>query len=398
MERLRTKSAFIINEVPVAHLRGLHQKIDWKDRLIGIRGARGTGKTTLLLQRLKTQYPGSSEVLYASLDELYFTTHTIVDLAENFRQLGGKYIFLDEVHKYPGWAREIKNIYDTYKDISIVFTGSSVIDIYNQEADLSRRAVFYELSGLSFREYLHFTNTLYPEEYTLDKILQDHISVSLKLTQQFRPLKHFQEYLDHGYYPFFLENKDTYFIRLEQVIRLIVESELRFIDGFDVGNTRKILQLLTVLAENVPFKPNISKLSEKTGISRATLVEYIHYLAKARIINILTSEGRSISTLQKPEKIYLENTNLHKAIAAENVDKGSLRESFFLNQLLNAGHDISLSSKADFFVDNKFTFEVGGKDKSSRQIDGILNAYIVKDDIEIGVDNKIPLWLFGMLY
>lgn len=399
MEKIRLKSTFLVENISTTHLRGLHQRIDWSDRLVCITGARGTGKTTLLLQRLKLKYPQSEVAIYVSMDDIYFASATLVDLAESLRAEGVKHVFLDEVHKYPGWAREIKNIYDTYKDISIVFTGSSVIDIYNQEADLSRRAIFYELPGLSFREYLQFSNVIQLDTYKLDAVLKNHTSIALKLDKEFTPLKYFKQYLDHGYYPFFIENINTYFIRIEQVVRLIIETELRFISGFDANNIRKVFQLLVILAENVPFKPNISKLSEKIGISRATLVEYLHYLNKARVINMLSAEGKSISILQKPDKIYLENLNLHKALASENkVDKGSARESFFLNQLLNTGHEISLSPQSDFLVDNKYTFEIGGKDKSSKQVRGIANAFVAVDDIAIGTANKIPLWLFGMLY
>lgn len=398
MDKLLTKSAFLVEEVSLAHLRDLHEKIDWKDRLIGVLGARGTGKTTLLLQRLKTQYSGAGTALYVSLDDVYFAGKTLYEMAETFRQQGGNILFLDEVHKYKGWAREIKNIYDTYKDLSIVFTGSSVIDIYQQEADLSRRAVFYELSGLSFREYLHFAEVFPASKYNLSTILKDHTAIALELGKQFRPLQHFGAYLDHGYFPFFTENLNTYPLRLEQIVRLIIETELHFIDGFDIHNTRKILQLLVVLAENVPFKPNVSKLSEKIGISRATLVQYLHYLDKARLINMLEATGRSISILQKPEKIYLENTNLQQTLAPENVNRGTQREAFFINQLRNAGHEVSLPAKGDFMIDRQYTFEIGGKGKTAIQIKGIGDAFVAMDDIEIGARNQIPLWLFGMLY
>lgn len=398
MEKLLTRSAFLVADVPTRHIRGLYEKIDWSDRLISILGARGTGKTTLLLQRLRLINQDGSKALYASMDDLYFSSNKLIDLAETFRQRGGRILFLDEVHKYEGWAREIKNIYDSYKDLSIVFTGSSAINIYQQEADLSRRAIFYELPGLSYREYLHFADVYAAEKLTPEQILTDHTQIALKLSREFHPLQHFADYLDHGYYPFFRENLRTYFIRLEQVIRLVVETELGFIDGFNISNTSKILQLLSILSENVPFKPNITKIGEKTGISRPTVLQYLHYLSKARLINVLSATGKSISTLQKPEKIFLENPNLHAALAPGRVNSGSMREAFFLNQLKNAGHEVSLAEKGDFLVDNHFTFEVGGKNKSNRQIGSVENAFIAADDIEIGFDNKIPLWLFGLLY
>lgn len=398
MERIRVKSLHLQSETYTGYVRQLYQHVDWSDRLIGVLGARGTGKTTLLLQRLKLSHKNPDTALYISMDDIYFSTHTLIEFAETFRMQGGKTLFIDEVHKYPSWAREIKNLYDTYSDLQMIFTGSSVIDIHLQEADLSRRAVFYELTGLSFREFLYFKGIYSSVHFTLEEILQNHSEIALKMNKEFRPIPHFQDYLDHGYYPFFKENLNTYFIRIEQVIRFIVETELRFVDGFDVNNSNKVLQLLSILSENVPFKPNISKLSEKIGISRQTVVQYLHYLEKARLINTLNAAGVSISTLQKPEKIYLENPNLHRAIASTIPNPGSRRESFLLNQLRNAKHEVSLPNHGDFLVNRKYTIKVVGKNKGNEQLKGIEEAYIAADNMEIGVGNKIPLWLFGFLY
>lgn len=398
MDKLIIKSAYLRKEVTDRHVRQLYERIDWSDRLIGILGARGTGKTTLLLQRLKLAHPLDRSALYVSLDDIYFATNTFIDLAERFRQRGGEVLFVDEVHKYVNWAREIKNIYDTYRDLRIVFTGSSVIDIYRQEADLSRRAVFYELTGLSFREYLSFSGVYDGDILELNQILEDHTQLAIELSKRFKPLQYFDTYLDYGYYPFFKENLRTYFIRIEQVIRLIVETELRFIDGFDVKMTSKVMQLLAILAENVPFQPNISKLSEKIGISRPTVVQYLHYLEKARLINTLNAAGASISILQKPEKIYLENPNLHRALTSFGSNRGSRRESFMLNQLRNAKHEVSLPPKGDFLIDRTITIEVGGKGKQKKQIKDVPQAFIAADDIEVGIDQKIPLWMFGLLH
>lgn len=398
MERIKLKSVFLREEMDTLHIRHLYHQIDWSDRLVGILGARGTGKTTLLLQRMKLAFPSDDTALYISLDDIYFASNTLMEVAETFRSRGGKILFIDEVHKYSGWAREIKNIYDTYNDISVVFTGSSVIDIYQQEADLSRRAIFYELAGLSFREYLRFADVYSGEVISLSDILSQHTQIAFKLSKHFKPIPYFEAYLDHGYYPFFKENIRTYFLRIEQVIRLIIETELRFVDGFDINNTNKVMQLLAILAENVPFKPNISKLSSKIGISRQTVTQYLHYLEKARLINMLNPAGASISILQKPEKVYLENPNLHRAISSSEANQGSRRESFLLNQLRNAKHEVSLPSAGDFLVDRKVTIEVGGKGKSRKQIAGVENAFIAADNLEIGIDEKIPLWLFGFLY
>ncbi len=397
METLEQKSKVIIESVSLDFIRTFYNTIDWDSRLIGIVGARGTGKTTMLIQHLKSQFPFSDEAIYLTLDDIYFTNHTLVETIERFRQKGGKYLFLDEVHKYPNWAREIKNIYDYYVDIKIVFTGSSIIDLLKQEVDLSRRAVMYELPGLSFREYLHYAGVANLPSYTLNEILSNHSQISAEIVSKIKPLKHFDDYLSYGYYPFHSESKATYHLKLEQVVRMIIDVELQFIDGFDVQKSRKIYQLLYILASNVPFKPNISKLSEKIGIHRNTLVNYIYYLEKARLINSMSATGKSISTLQKPDKIFLENPNLCYVLAPEFVNKGTLRETFLLNQLTYK-HQISLPKQGDFLIDETITIEVGGKWKTNKQIVGLQNAYIAADDIEIGSFNKIPLWLFGFLY
>lgn len=398
MEKMVQKSNLLVQSQSLAIIRTLIKKIDWNDRLIGILGARGTGKTTILLQRMRQEFGVGVEAVYISLDDIYFTENRLSDFAETFRHQGGKMLFIDEVHKYPDWGREIKNIYDFYKDLRIVFTGSSITNMLRENIDLSRRAIQYELPGLSYREFLHFSGIVNAPAISLNDVLHDHTKIASLLITTFKPLQHLNEYLRRGYYPFFVENKNTYTIRLEQIVKLVIENDMRFIEGFDTANTRKIYQLLYVLATNVPFKPNITKLSEKIGIHRNTLVQYLHYLERARLINSLTASGKSISTLQKPDKIFLENTNLHFALAQNQQDRGAIRESFFLNQLVNAGHDVSLHAKSDFLVDSKFTFEVGGKAKERAQIEGINNSFIAADDIETGAWNKIPLWLFGFLY
>ena len=398
MEKLVQKSGTLVGNQSLDFVRFLVDKIDWNDRLVGILGARGTGKTTMLLQYIKRNFNTGRDVLYLTLDDIYFSENRLTDVAETFYQHGGKFLFLDEVHKYPDWAREIKNLYDLYPDIRIVFTGSSVTDILRQDVDLSRRAVQYELPGLSLREYLKFTGVFDATSIRLGDLLENHVEIATEFTGQIRPLLHFSNYMQQGYYPFFAENPNTYPIRIEQVVKLIVETDMRFMPGFDPANTRKLLQLLYVLATNVPFKPNISALSSKIGIHRNTLVQYIHYLEKARLINTLSARGKSVSILQKPDKVYLENANLHQAIAPDQANIGSMRESFFLNQLRNAGHQVSIPAKGDFLIDDHLTFEIGGKKKTFKQIEGLTDSYIAADGIETGVWNKVPLWLFGFLY
>jgi uncharacterized protein len=398
MENLFIKSNLIVQQQALEIVRPLANNIDWDNRLISILGARGIGKTTLMLQRIKKIYGLSNEALYITLDDIYFTDNLLTDFAQEFRQNGGKILFIDEVHKYPNWAKEIKNIYDFHKDLSIVFTGSSIVDISRQNADLSRRAVQYELTGLSYREFLSFAGIANLNPITLEDLLQNHVAIANKLTLNFKPLQYFNNYLKYGYYPFFIENINTYNLRLEKVVRLIVAEDLQFIAGFNPQHSRKIYQLLYILATNVPFKPNITKLSEKTGISRNMIIAYLYYLDNARLINTLTAAGKSISTLQKPDKIFLENTNLLFALSPNNTDKGSLRETFFMSQIKNAGHEINLPLKGDFYVDDKYTFEIGGKGKTTKQLVGVNNAYFAVDDIEAGIAKKIPLWMFGLLY
>ncbi|WP_443937975.1 ATP-binding protein [Pedobacter sp. MW01-1-1] len=398
MERLKNKSNLIVQQQAMNIVRPLANKIDWSDRLISILGARGTGKTTLILQHIKATYGLGAEAMYITMDDIYFTDNKLSDFAQEFRQNGGKILFIDEVHKYPNWAKEIKNTYDFYKDLKIVFTGSSIIDISRQNIDLSRRAVQYELTGLSFREFLSFSGIANLEPVALNDLLIKHVQLVHDIISKFKPLQYFNDYLKYGYYPFFTENRNTYHLRLEKVVRLIIEEDLQFIAGFNPHHSRKIRQLLYILSTNVPFKPNISSLSEKTGISRNMIVEYLYCLNHAKLINSLTAAGKSISTLQKPDKIFLENTNLSFALSPDNTDKGSLREAFFMNQLKNAGHEINLPLKGDFYVNDKFTFEIGGKGKSTKQLTGIENSFIAMDDMEAGINNKIPLWMFGLLY
>ncbi|HNV95102.1 MAG TPA: AAA family ATPase [Bacteroidales bacterium] len=397
MENLKIKSNQLITTVSTKFVRYLYEQIDWRWKLNGIIGGRGTGKTTLLLQQLKKNHGTSFEAIYISLDDLYFTAHSLLEFVEQFRNKGGRYLYIDEVHKYKNWAIEIKNIYDTYPNINIVFTGSSIIDILKQNVDLSRRAVIYYLHGLSFREYLSFLGIGEIKAIALSDILKNHTTIASEIIAKLNPLQYFVDYLKWGYYPFFIENKKLYFRRLEQTLNQIIESDLNFIEGYDTKNTQKIKQLLYILSTNVPFKPNIVKLSEKTGIHRNTLVSYIHYLEKAQIINAVYPAGISISILQKPEKIYLNNTNLSYLLAEETPNQGNLRETFFLNQVKSI-YKVKIPKSGDFVLNENFIFEIGGKKKTSAQIINEKNAFVISDNILIGAYNKIPLWLFGFLY
>jgi predicted AAA+ superfamily ATPase len=372
-------------------------KINWEWRMNGLIGARGTGKTTLLLQKLQQFKKDGHEVLYVRLDDLYFVDHRITDLADAFRKNGGEYLYFDEVHKYPGWARELKNIYDSIPELKLVFSGSSIIELTKQDADLSRRALMYEMTGLSFREYLLMAGIISLPVYSFPEIIRDHVNIASVIVSQIPVLKHFSSYLKNGFYPFFLEPERDYFTTLEQIIRTVMESDLRVIENFDIAQSRKMLTLLKVIAASVPFKPNISKISQKTDLHRQTVLLYLQYLEKARMIRLVNQPERYISRLQKPDKIFLDNPNLLYALNPGIVNTGSLRETFALNQL-NAKHAVFLHERADFLVDDKFVIEIGGKNKDNRQIRDFENSYIFPDDIETGHHNKIPLWLLGFLY
>ena len=397
MERLFEGFLTKLKGVESYFIRYLNAQIDWTDRLIGIKGGRGTGKTTLLLQHIQIHIKPGVEVLYVSLDELYFTSHTLTDLADDFVKAGGRYLFLDEVHKYPGWSREIKNLYDTYKDLQIVFTGSSMLEISKGDADLSRRAVVYELTGLSFREFLLIEKRLTFPVVKWQDILVDHVDMAQDISKKLRPLPSFKDYLKFGYYPYFQENKKNYHQRLAATINLVIESDLPAIEHVDYSTIQKLKKLLYILSTSVPFKPNIQKLSEQIHATRGSTLLYLDYLKNAQLLSLLRGETEGNSYMNKPDKIYLNNTNLLYALAPENANVGTLRETFFYNQLQSTS-SITSSEKADFTINKKMTFEIGGKNKPTDQIKGLSNTYIAADEIEIGLRNKIPLWLFGFLY
>jgi len=397
MNTLLEQSEYLLSNTSLDFKRFLYDEIKWNNRLIGIKGARGTGKTTLGLQWLKEQDLPASKAAYFSLDDLYFTNHSLKETVAQFHKQGGKLLVLDEVHKYKNWSTEIKNIYDIYSGIKIVFTGSSIIDISKQEGDLSRRAIIYELPGLSYREFLLLKYKIKLPVFSLDKIIHEDTTLRKLFPNPFRPLEHFNEYLQTGYYPFMMEDNETVHQKINQLIRTIVEYDMAELKDFDIRNAKKVLQLIYVIAQQVPFKPNLVTLSGKTDIHRNSLNNYLHYLEQAKLISTLQPAGKSTAILQKPEKIYLNNTNLLFALAEQQVDVGNLRETFFLSQL-NVLNKISMPKKGDFFVNNKYTFEVGGKDKSSKQITGIKSAWVVKDNLEYPIGNELPLWIFGLLY
>lgn len=396
MEKLIEKHYQIINDTPDDFVRNFIQKVHWDESLIGIKGAKGVGKTTLILQYIKSQLQ-NEKVIYLPLDNPYFYGNKLAETVESFIKTGFTYFFLDEVHKYYQWSAEIKNLHDTYRKIKIVFTGSSVLHLIEGAADLSRRAMVYDLPGLSFREYIEFTTRYSFPSYSLEEILQNHIQIAQEITKKIRPFEFFSNYLQQGYYPFFIEAEKTFKFRLEAAINQTLESDLPLTKKITPDIVIKLKKILGVIAQSAPFKPNIQKISERLGINRNSLVVYIRYLEEAGIIKQLYSEVSGIGSLQKPQKIYLENSNLIYSLSSVSTQIGTVRETFAVNQLSKT-NIVTYPKTGDFLVNEKYLFEVGGKNKTKKQIAGIENSYILADNIEIGFGNKIPIWLMGFLY
>ena len=372
-----------------SYIRYLYDKIDWSARMIGIVGPRGVGKTTMLLQRIKLNH-SLDDTLFINADDLYFAEHRLFDLASDFYKNGGRHLFIDEVHKYSEWSKELKMIYDYYPDFQIIFTGSSILDIYKGNADLSRRALSYYLPGLSFREYLNLSYGMQLPAYSLEDIL----SHKIEFPETRLPLPLFKEYMMKGYYPFFRD--PGYEQRLRNVIGLTVENDIPIYASMNIASTKKIRQLLYIISQSVPFKPNFTKIGQMIDVHRNQVTDFLYYLERAGIIAQLRGETGGIRLLGKVEKVYLDNTNLIYALAENKSDIGNIRETFFLSQM-KVYNDVFSSEKSDFRIEN-FTFEVGGQGKQQKQIEGIENAYIVKDNIEYGYKNIIPLWHFGFNY
>lgn len=397
MEMLFKAQEGQLRSVSREFVRFLYKEIDWTQRLIGVKGPRGAGKTTLLLQYLKYDLKDKN-ALYVSADHPYFYQKNLYELAEEFSVSGGQHLLIDEVHKAPNWSREIKSIYDSFPDLQLIFTSSSALDVYKGEADLSRRLELYVLPGLSFREYVNWTQKLSIPSMTLEELLGGHQDMSKKLLDQFKPIPIFKEFLRKGYLPFSIHlNEPSYQKRLIAIINTVLETDLLFIKQYSVANSIKMKRLLGVLAELVPYEPNVSELAKKLTLGRDTVSEYLANLENAGILNFLLSSKEGLVNLRKPRKIYLENTNFSYALK-QIPDVGNLRETFALNQLLNSKNQVRSSSFGDFLVNDKWTLEVGGKNKSFKQIKGVSESYLAIDDIEIGVGTKVPLFLFGFLY
>ena len=401
MEKLFERHDAYISAISMDYVRDMMQRINWDARLIVIRGPKGVGKSTLMKQYIKSHFDADDRhVLYCSADTNYFSTNTLIDVADTFVKRGGKWLFIDEVHKYTGWSREVKEIYDLHPDLHIILSGSSLIQINDGQADLSRRILIYDMPGLSLREFIRLDQGLDIEPTTLEHLLASPNQYCRKVMSLCRPLEHFANYRQFGYYPFFLEGMQEYYDKVENVINYIVDVELPKHRGIDVGNTRKIKALLQVISQMTPYEVDIAKLSKATGIMRTTVLKYLTHLEEACLIRRLFTDLKNVTDLQKPDKVYLDNTNLLYTLSPEKPEIGTVRETFFANQLASAGHKVEYAGykRGDFRVDDAIVIEVGGQDKGFSQIAGQENAYVAADDTESAYMGKIPLWAFGFLY
>lgn len=377
-----------LDETPTSFMRYLHDRINWNNRMIAILGERGVGKTTLILQKIKQD--GIEHTLYFGADNVYFAQHSLFDTANEFYRKGGQRLYIDEIHKYPSWSMELKMIYDYCPQLQVVITGSSILDLYKGIADLSRRVISYTLAGLSFREFLAMTKGIDLPPVTFEEILRHKVTFP---TGE-RPLALFEDYLKTGYYPFW--NETDYATRLNNVINQTVENDIPTYAKMNIATSRKLKQLLFIISQSVPFKPNYTEIGAAMECDRGTVADLAYYMDKARLTMSLRHQDDGMKNYGKPEKLYLGNTNLIYALSEGKPEVGNLRETFFLSQM-QVNQEVFASKAADFLINGK-TFEVGGKNKNKKQIAEVKDAFVVKDDIEYGYENTIPLWHFGMGY
>ena len=367
--------------------RNFIDEIDWEEPLLFILGSRGVGKTTLILQYIKEKFGTSNTALYISMDDLALSNYTLLDLAKKHVQNGGTHLFVDEIHKYQNWSQELKNIRDKIKELKVVATGSSILNIQKGNTDLSRRSVVYTLHGLSFREFLTIELKLQLPILSLTDILNNHEIIVPQLLEQFKPLQYFSAYLKHGYFPFYLEGTKNYHHKLGNVLNVVLEQDLALLEGVDLTKIPKIRKLIYLLSTQPPYQPNITKLAEALETDRITLLNYLNSLQRASVLTLARLKGKFYTQLTKPDKIYLQNTNL-LYLSQSQVNVGTLRETFFANQI-GLKHQLTLAPKGDFVVNDTYTFEVGGLTKSFQQIAGIKNSYLAVDEMPLGINNKM---------
>ena len=383
-------------QVALDFKRYLYAQINWDSRVIGIKGERGVGKTTMLLQRIKEKYSNPDDTFYISLDHYWFGTHQLQDLIEFLYKRGISEFYIDEVHKYKGWSTILKNLVDQYKDLRIIYTGSSLLEIDNAKVDMSRRQTPYTLKGMSFREYLAYEDILHVDAIPLEELLKNHVSIAIRMIPKTKILVAFEAYLRSGVYPFYKDAGLDFLVRLKEVVDTVIESDLPAVEKITYDTIEKCKKLLMIIAENVPLQPNVNRLSTSLGTTRDSLLKLLYNLDKAEILELLTVELKSYKKLVNPEKIYLGNTNLMYALSPK-IDVGTLRETFFIDQLSSIG-TVQMPPKGDFLVNGKYLFEVGGESKEFDQIAGIPDSYLAIAGIETGYGVRIPLWMFGLLY
>lgn len=384
-----------ISMISLNYKRPLYYEINWDNRLIGIKGPKGVGKSTLILQHIKEAFADRSKVLYVSLDNIWFSTNDLTEVVEYHYSHGGTHIFLDEVHKYKNWQTVVKNIYDDYPDLHIVYTGSSVLKIKSAEGDLSRRLRSYEMNGLSFREYLSFEGAMNHPAIKWEDLLANHIALASEITSKIKILPHFEKYLISGYYPFYKEEGDGYLSRIQEVVTQTIEADIPAVEGVEYETLQKLKKLLVILANQVPFIPKMNDFYQKMQTTREQGLKLLGILEDAKLISTLKTPAKALKHLSAPDKIYLDNTNMMYALS-ENAQIGTIREIFFMNQVSQTC-TVSLPEKGDFKVGGKYLFEIGGRKKSYEQIKDEANSYLAVDDTETGNGHRIPLWLFGFL-
>ncbi len=379
----------LLTKTPTSFIRYKYSDIDWDARLVAIVGPRGVGKSTMMLQHILLA--GNKEKsLYVSADNMYFANNTLWELADDFVKEGGEYLYIDEVHKYVGWSREIKNIYDMHPDLHVIFSGSSVLDIKKGEADLSRRVLMYNMQGLSFREYLEMFHGIKSRAYTLQEILQHKVVIP----GEEHPLPLFREYLAKGYYPYAIEG--NFEMRTEQVVAQTIETDIAQYTDMKASTARKLKRMLSIISTLAPYKPSMENLAQEVGVSKNNVPDYLVYLERAGMIALLRDNTKGLRELGKIEKVYIDNPSLMTVVAANTPDMGNIRETFFYNQM-RVRNEVVASRESDFMI-GEYTFEVGGKKKGKKQVEGIPNGIVVRDDIETGHDMFVPLWQFGFNY
>jgi len=385
-----------ITKIDLRFKRYLYTQINWKARMIGIKGPRGVGKTTMLLQHILENYEDVDQTLYASLDDLWFASHSLIDLVDWAYQHGIMRLYLDEVHRYDQWSINLKNIYDSYPDMSIVYTSSSLLVMDNAKVDLSRRQTVYTLYGMSFREFLFFENALQIDPISLDELIQHHVRHAMAITSAIKVAPLFEAYLSHGYYPFYCESIEDFPSRLRETISVVIDCDLPAVENVSFETIQKVKRLLMIICERVPFEPNMSQLWKQLDTNNELGLRMLYALDKAQVLGLLTSKTKNYKHLYKPDKIYLGNPSLMHVLCPH-VDKGNERETFFYSQQ-RVLSEVKYPTQGDFLVDDKFLFEVGGSRKTFDQIADIPDSFLAVDDTEVGHGNRIPLWMFGLLY